>query len=234
MKIQRALLAGFLATTLQTAVAAPENVVLSHVSLSNFGNVGTTDLSDVTVASDDGRVAVLNLQWLGGTTLEQTDSNGRYASYHLMADFTPAEGYAVRSIKLSGLLDVERVNQPQQFDRYNNWLGYSQYILGDGFGNGFFYAPAPAGDTLQTAMVRFTDPEYIDSSKPFYAELATKAEILDYNPVSGPTPYASITWRDVTVTIEMVPVSSIPEPGTWAMLLAGMLAVGVAARQRKH
>ncbi|QBQ39589.1 PEP-CTERM sorting domain-containing protein [Pseudoduganella plicata] len=131
---------------------------------------------------------------------------------------------------------MERVNQPSVFDESGNWIGYSQYVIGDGFAGGVSYGMAPVEDTLLSTTVDMSqgNDDYLEKfSKPFFVELVTNSVINGYPPVSGPAPYASMMWRDVTVRIEMVPVAAVPEPGTWMMLLAGLAGVGVATRRRQ-
>jgi len=236
MPFYRPFVALALLMALPPAFAVPADVTLSHLTVGNYRDHGDGSLSAVNVISDNGRVAVLGLDWAGGTLLEQTDNQGVYRGHGFTADFTPAAGYAVSSITLSGYLEMERVNQPPEFDEWQNWLRYSQYILGDGFADGWSSNSAPGEDTLLSATVELTPGEHDDLdkfSKPFFVELVTNSQINGYSPVPGPAPYASMMWRDVTVRIEMVPVAAVPEPGTWMMLLAGLAGIGMATRRRQ-
>lgn len=44
---------------------------------------------------------------------------------------------------------------------------------------------------------------------------------------------ASLDIRDLALSVNLVPVAAVPEPGTYAMLLAGLALLGVAARRRR-
>lgn len=44
---------------------------------------------------------------------------------------------------------------------------------------------------------------------------------------------ASLDYRDLVLSVNLVPVAAVPEPGTYAMLLAGLALLGVAARRRR-
>lgn len=78
---------------------------------------------------------------------------------------------------------------------------------------------------------------YLDSSAYAYARSTSYA----YTPVDGMPPYwsqtpslAAIRFQNLSMTVYTAPIAAaVPEPETYAMLLAGLAAVGVAARRRK-
>lgn len=45
---------------------------------------------------------------------------------------------------------------------------------------------------------------------------------------------ASVDYSDIVLTVNVVPVAAVPEPGTYAMLLGGLALLGSVARRRRN
>lgn len=124
---------------------------------------------------------------------------------------------------------------------------------------GYYFVPlVSAGDTITSFSVLSTTPGFSATAMIDFASPQTSYSFLwgspdAFNTVSdGATTvtgsgltsgvytfsdtagFSSLTFASTGVAFELAQVAPIPEPGTWALVLAGLAAVGVASRSRKR
>lgn len=226
MNLLHTVIAGALLASSQLAGATDlelTRLTLSDIRLGYFGHADAGHI-DVT---ESGNLTTLNLTGFAEQMfLERTGSDFTETSSTLYATATPAQGYAVTSLRFRAVLEVTQINAPQ-----NEFVNFSFYLQHPAL-IGISLGMASDGLVIDRA-VRF-DEDGIDGSAPFLVGLSAGTGIFGSSPVPAGY-YTSVGFRSIALDIETVPlVSQVPEPGTWAMLLAGLAGVAVTARRRKH
>lgn len=225
MQLRHPVIAAVLLASAQFAGAS--TLELNHLTLSDIrfsfdnspvGDVGITEVGNVTSLDFTGMA--------DRVFVERTGDRGAELWKTLYATATAAEGYAVKSIRLRGVLDVTDTNPPAEQNLSFAFYLQSPSMLGIGWGEA--YDGRSEDLTFQLAS------ENIDGSAPFQLSFSTAAAISAWSPAPADS-YTRVGFRSIVMDIETVPVvAQVPEPGTWAMLLTGFAGLGIAARRRKH
>jgi hypothetical protein len=203
------------------------DIELSHVTLSNVhGTHPAFELGAVNI-TDNGHIASLDFAGMASfMSIEQTGAEnvGLYNDLQMLA--IPAAGYAVRSLRIQAELDIT-ATAPSA----DQFVGFSFYfespsLLGNSYGL------ASDGLVLDW-MLPMSDADWVDPSAPFNIHVNTALDLPWYSSWPVPAGTTSVSFRSIRLDIETVPlVSQVPEPASWAMLLAGLAGVGLAARRR--
>jgi hypothetical protein len=217
--------AAFAATTIDTA----------GFSLSYLNGYGTAPVQMNLLSNEAGTVRL-------GIDIAPLDS---YAESNFSA--IVHEGYRITSITWSATLTGEL--RPGQLDVCPSSYG-CDVDLGTATNRGEFWAPITQNGTWVdvinggvlnvdgTAALSATSTQPLQGAFSMLVAAdayayATPTQVVayypDYETYHSVDSYAALSMRDVVLTIQ---VAAVPEPGTYAMLLAGMGVLGVAARRR--
>ena len=147
----------------------------------------------------------------------------------------------------SGALIVQHVNQVASWLNYSLWSGiYSTQPANQVFGGTFFTTPNPVNPTNVVGTTTYS--EVPNGLQPNGTFLSTA--LFGFNsiplPAFGPSPplgsatFDGVTYASVNhiVTTNIAgagidPIPAVPEPETYALLVAGLGALTVAARRRR-
>ena len=224
MRLFRTLLAIAIVTTCHHARAV--DIELSHATLSDVHVTAPGyDLGTIKI-TEHGHVASLDLVGMASAmSLEQTGPEYAYAwnALHMLA--TPDDGYAVRSLRIRAELAVTAT-----VPSHDHMAEYSFYLASPGL-LGVSVGTAVDGQVEDWTM-QTTDLPWFEPGAPFNIYVNTGLEMPWYPSFPVPAGTTTISFTSIRLDIETVPVAQIPEPGTWAMLLAGLAGVGIAARRR--
>lgn len=225
MKLLHTVVATALLASSQLASAS--NIELSHLTLSDIHFWPENSPLGEVVVTEAGNVSSLDLTGMADQVFVERTGDTRVELWKsLYATATPADGYAVKSIRFRAVLDVTDINSPQEQTLSFAFYLESPSMLGIGWGEA--YDGRSEDWTFQLAS------EGLDGSAPFRLTLSSAASIGVYSPAPSGS-YTSVGFRSILLDIETVPVvAQVPEPGTWAMLLVGLAGVGAAARRRRH
>lgn len=229
-------LASYAAPTIQTST-----LTFSDVSQSSYWNplpadAGLTVLSDV-----GGSTTVTTQSWKNVLNLTYGSSHDISSDYVLSMNLAPKAGYVITGFSfaatISGVLEtgVPPIPPPVWF-MPGSATNYVSMSLPDG-----------SGKAVSKTVHDFTDPaQYsfarhdlsIGKAEKFTFETSVTVS-LSNGYWSGPDgwvgklpSYGEIHLNDPRLTIYTA-LAPVPEPESWAMLLAGLGFVGVAARRRK-
>lgn len=224
------ILRGAIASSLLLAgvAQASPDVTATNFSLTNFWG-GEPDL---VVLSDDGRTTQIAakdlfmegpLEAIGGPVPSRWGSPG-FGNY----DLDVRAGYRITGITVSGTVTGELavgIYPPEFGDPYA--INSISYRFSAGSEEGTWMKVENVNGTQQFS---FTSQLGLQGKSFVGIDTNKVVEAAGYGPTYEQSSRASISVRDVIMTVQIAPV---PEPGTYAMLLAGLALVGVAARRRK-
>jgi len=221
-----------LATTAAFAIAGlcsqahAADIGLQHVTLTDIHlTYPDFELGDINVLSDDGHIARLDFAGFANALFVESAPGfvGLFNTLEMWA--TPAQGYAVKTIRFSGVLDVTQIGEREDESRHYRFLlerptmtGSSSWTAEDGL--------------TEDLTVHLDDPRYqTDGALPFDLRLNAGVLIAQF----GAPGYSSVGFRSITLDIETVRiVTQVPEPATWTMLMLGLAGVGLMARRRSR
>ena len=105
-----------------------------------------------------------------------------------------------------------------------NWLNLNPAVL---------FSTASGDTWVNGTTVDFSNVAGVNNNASFGVRIVStfQPSTSNYAPATASNTYGSGgTWRFDMVTVSAAP---IPEPGTWALMLAGLVGVGVLARRRQ-
>jgi len=153
------------------------------------------------------------------------------ASVAALAAFAATPASAQVTYTFDGFSDVIGAPQSASFT-LNNYLTSDQFIAPAGFTSCFSATPcAGIQFNLNDPFNGFTGYSLFDfkdgSSGTFY--YFKTADVA----ANGSYSNSEIGFNGARLTVSGAPLS-VPEPGTWAMMLAGLAVAGMALRARPH
>lgn len=201
-----------------------------------------SDTAGATTVTTDGLTASPALEW---------EEWGSHGSYTLSLNLAPKAGYRITGVSMSSLVegDVFIPDPPGgghgYYEGYNPFASTSGgiYIKHKGWEDDTQGVGAEDVRTPSLLSFAIHDLAIVDAQTfDFAASILINSRDSIYHWVDPETgyefdewvyPYARMSLTNTTVTIytELLPV---PEPATWAMLLAGVGMVGFTHRRRRH
>lgn len=185
------------------------------------------------------------LSWRGNGNADERN----FSANEAIALATAGGGIVLGADDASGALIVQHVNQVAGWLNYNAWSGvYNTSPANQVVGGTFFTAPNAVNVTNVFGTTTYSEvPNGLQPNGSFLSTAVfgfNSTLNLCCGPVAplGSATFNGITYQNVNhvVTtniagagIDVPPVTAVPEPETYAMLLAGLGLLGAAARRRR-
>lgn len=234
-----------LATPLVSYASAIPDVHTSTLNLTSISDYSNS--TALTVLSDQGGATkVTTAAWRTMRNIETDGGFANYDDYRMSMTFAPAAGYVITGYSISayasGILKPA-VRPPEANGSWKPGVAEnrSSIYLPDGRSGLTF---KEFDDITTPTLLEFgVQGLSIDRATEFHFETAISANAAfgnwwdnpdGWNPTEHRVgSYAQIAFKDPTLTIYTA-LAPVPEPETWAMLLAGIVLVGVAKRRNKR